>query len=257
MEEHRKMFQIILKIVQKEPTYVADNSSQMRELRESMDKYLKAPGTLVISKSLHDVYKSLEIEGYKEGDESINSAVKSDNGPSKSESEVGSGPVRDLIVRLDNKAFEFQPINTPKSETKSFMEMFKSSFTNKPNESDFIPTWPKKEKLNPDSHSIFPKYRMIEESTIKLMDVETIFFIFYFQPNQYEKYLAAKELKHRDWRFHKKFSLWFKRQKEPSVTTTTYEQGDVYIFDFEDSWKVKKRPNFTFDYKHLEDELQV
>ena len=60
--------------------------------------------------------------------------------------------------------------------------MFKASFINRPNESDFIPTSEKKEKINPDSHSIFPRYRMIEESSITNMDKETLFFIFYYQP---------------------------------------------------------------------------
>jgi hypothetical protein len=44
-----------------------------------------------------------------------------------------------------------------------------------------MPPAARKEKLNPDSHSIFPRYKMIEETIIPLMDDETIFFIFYFQ----------------------------------------------------------------------------
>lgn len=39
----------------------------------------------------------------------------------------------------------------------------------------------KKEKVNPDSHSIFPMYRMVEETVIPVLDDETLFFIFYFQ----------------------------------------------------------------------------
>lgn len=39
----------------------------------------------------------------------------------------------------------------------------------------------KKEKVNPDSHSILPLYRMIEETTIPELEDETLFFIFYFQ----------------------------------------------------------------------------
>lgn len=39
--------------------------------------------------------------------------------------------------------------------------------------------------------------------------------------------------------------------------TEQYEKGDVLIFDSEATWKVKKRMNFTFEYKHLENELDV
>lgn len=69
--------------------------------------------------------------------------------------------------------------------------------------------------------------------------------------------MAARELKRKEWRFHKKFSVWFRRHTDPVIVNEQFEKGDVLIFDFEDSWKVKKRSNFQFDYKHLEDELQV
>ena len=46
---------------------------------------------------------------------------------------------------------------------------------------DFVPSSMKKEKLNPDSHSIFPLCRMIEETVTPVLDDETLFFIFYFQ----------------------------------------------------------------------------
>ena len=41
----------------------------------------------------------------------------------------------------------------------------------------------------------------------------------------------------------------------PKSTTTEYESGNFLIFDSEDTWKVKKRIDFTFKYKHLEDEI--
>ncbi len=135
------------------------------------------------------------------------------------------------------------------------MDMFKSSFMNKPNESDFIPTPERKEKINPDSHSILPRYRMIEETTINKMEDQTLFFIFYFQENLYERYLAALKLKKNGWRFHKKFNVWLKRYEDPVIQTEQFEKGEVLIFDSEDTWRIKRRANFTFDYKHLEDEL--
>ena len=73
--------------------------------------------------------------------------------------------------------------------------------------------------------------------------------------NTYEKYLAAKELKTREWRFNKKYFIWFKRHDQPKTTTDEYESGNFLIFDCEDTWKVKKRNDFTFKYKHLENEI--
>jgi hypothetical protein len=248
IEEHKKILLKLLKVIQKEQGFEKENFSTIRDLRIEIDKYLRAPGSISISKSLHDLYKILNVD-------EATGMNKSEPGPLESEPEPTN--LREYLIRIDNQPFEFQPIAPPKLEQRTFMDMFCSSFQNKPNESDFIPIPANKGRVNPDIHSIFPKYRMLEETTIPLMDNETLFFIFYYQPNSYEKYLAARELKKRDWRFHKRFFVWFKRQTTPSHISDKYETGDVYVFDFEDCWKTRKRSNFTFDYKHLEDELKV
>lgn len=67
--------------------------------------------------------------------------------------------------------------------------------------------------------------------------------------------MAAKELKKRDWRFNKKYHIWFKRHEQPKTTTDEYENGNFLVFDCEATWKVKKRNDFTFRYRHLEDEI--
>ena len=83
----------------------------MKDLLDAMDKYLKSPGTLSISKLLHDIYKSLNLEGYKEADDSQTGMNRSENGgPNESEPENGNQQIREFIVWRDNKAFEFEPI---------------------------------------------------------------------------------------------------------------------------------------------------
>ena len=233
------------------------------DLRDNYNKYLQSPGTLIISKSLHEIYKSLNLEGFKEADESINVTKSEYGGPGESENESVCGPIREFIIKRDNQVFEFQPIlnNNLEQKGKGFMDNFRASFNNKPNESvvcahqDYIPNAPKKIKINPDSHSIFPRYRMIEETTIPNLDQETLFFIFYYQQDQYEKYLAACELKRKEWRFHKKYSVWFKRSSDPVVVNDEYEKGDMYVFDYEEFFRVKRRNGFQFEYKYLEDDL--
>lgn len=75
-----------------------------------MDKYLKSPGTLSISKALHDIYKSLDLEGFREADESHTMTNRSEAGPTESEPENANNPIRDFIIRRNNRAFEFEPI---------------------------------------------------------------------------------------------------------------------------------------------------
>ncbi|TMW55143.1 hypothetical protein Poli38472_013905 [Pythium oligandrum] len=88
------------------------------------------------------------------------------------------------------------------------------------------------------------------------LDVDTLFFIFYYQQGSYQQYLAARELKRRTWGYHKKYKTWFKRHEEPQVTGDDYEQGTFVYFDYETGWCQRIKTEFTFEYSYLEDELQ-
>jgi CCR4-NOT transcription complex subunit 3 len=87
------------------------------------------------------------------------------------------------------------------------------------------------------------------------MEVDTLFFLFYYQQGTYLQYLAAKQLKRHSWRFHKKYFAWFKRQEEPKHTTADHEQGTYVYFDYEMGWLIRVKKDFVFDYAYLEDEL--
>ncbi|KAJ2550720.1 general negative regulator of transcription subunit 5 [Coemansia sp. RSA 1933] len=85
------------------------------------------------------------------------------------------------------------------------------------------------------------------------LDLDTLFFAFYYQPNTYQQYLAAKELNRQSWRFHKKYLTWFQRFEEPSDITDDYEQGTYIYFDYEGAWCQRKKSEFRFEYQFLED----
>lgn len=110
------------------------------------------------------------------------------------------------------------------------------------------------------THSSFPQVPLqLFDSPAKFesLDIDTLFFIFYYQQGTYQQYLAARELKRQSWRFHKKYMTWFQRHEEPKVTTDEYEQGTYVYFDFETGWCQRIKSEFTFEYSYLEDELQV
>ena len=85
-------------------------------------------------------------------------------------------------------------------------------------------------------------------------DLDTLFFIFYYQQGTYSQYLAAKELKKQSWAYHKKYMTWFKRHEEPKVTCEDFEQGTYVYFDYETGWCQRIKSEFTFEYSYLEDE---
>ncbi|XP_022932656.1 CCR4-NOT transcription complex subunit 3-like isoform X2 [Cucurbita moschata] len=93
---------------------------------------------------------------------------------------------------------------------------------------------------------------------------DTLFFAFYYQPNTYQQYLAARELKKQSWRYHRKYQTWFQRHEEPKVATDEYEQGTYVYFDFhfnnddlQHGWCQRIKTEFTFEYNYLEDELNI
>jgi len=86
------------------------------------------------------------------------------------------------------------------------------------------------------------------------LDVETLFYIFYYLPGTYQQYLAAKELKKQSWRFHVKYLTWFQRHSEPQAITEEYEQGVYVYFDWEGSWCQRKKSDFRFEYRYLSED---
>ncbi|KAL1978317.1 hypothetical protein VTN31DRAFT_1176 [Thermomyces dupontii] len=87
------------------------------------------------------------------------------------------------------------------------------------------------------------------------MDTDTLFYIFYYRQGTYQQYLAAKALKNQSWRFHKQYQTWFQRHEEPKTISDEYEQGTYRFFDYESTWMNRRKADFKFVYKYLEDEL--
>ncbi|KAG1304829.1 hypothetical protein G6F64_008877 [Rhizopus arrhizus] len=85
------------------------------------------------------------------------------------------------------------------------------------------------------------------------LDIDTLFYIFYYQSGTYQQYLAARELRKQSWRFHKKYSTWFQRHEEPKTITEDYEQGIYIYYDYENAWCQRKKNDFRFEYRYLED----
>ena len=49
------------------------------------------------------------------------------------------------------------------------------------------------------------------------LDLETLFFIFYYQPGTPQQYYAARELKRQMWFYHKELQQWLQRHGDAKV----------------------------------------
>ncbi|KAK2747917.1 general negative regulator of transcription subunit 5 [Myotisia sp. PD_48] len=99
---------------------------------------------------------------------------------------------------------------------------------------------------------IFDDPRLYETGRV---DTDTLFYLFYYRQASYQQYLAAKALKTQSWRFHKLYQTWFQRHEEPKMITEEFEQGTYRFFDYESTWMNRRKGDFKFVYKYLEDDL--
>lgn len=105
------------------------------------------------------------------------------------------------------------------------------------------PAYPLQPTKNYEIPDMFEKY-----------DLDTLFFIFYYQQGTYQQLLAAKELKKLSWRYHTKYLTWFQRHQEPRQTASDYERGSYVYFDHDSGWCQRIKNDFQFEYLYLEDE---
>lgn len=140
----------------------------------------------------------------------------------------------------------------------SIAKLLESSYVNCPD--SFIANKPK--YYQPETPFPTPSYYpqeplaiLNDAAILPKMDIDTLFYIFYYRQGTYQQSLAAKELKSRSWRFHKRFLTWFQRHEEPKVINNDFEQGTYRYFDFEGLWLQRRKSNFKFEYQFLEDEL--
>ncbi|KAL1868120.1 general negative regulator of transcription subunit 5 [Diaporthe australafricana] len=107
-------------------------------------------------------------------------------------------------------------------------------------------TWPKEPLQIMDNPQLYQPTKV---------DNDTLFYAFYYKQGTYQQYLAAKALKDQAWRFHKQYQTWFQRHEEPKNITEEFEQGTYRFFDYESTWMNRRKADFKFAYKFLEDEV--
>ena len=92
----------------------------------------------------------------------------------------------------------------------------------------------------PPSFPVAPPPVMENPALFERLDLDALFFSFYFQQGTVQQLLAARELKRSNWRFHKKYNTWFARAEEPKLVTDDLEQGAYVYFDFAQDWCVPR-----------------
>ena len=143
-------------------------------------------------------------------------------------------------------------------DTSSYLGLLNDSFLHCPSAADserqrtYVPTNP---YPVPSSFPTTPPEVLDNPAVFEKMGTDCLFFIFYYAQGTYQQYLAARQLKKQNWRYHKKYMTWFQRHEEPKITTDEYEQGTYVYFDHETGWCKRLKSDFKFEYSFLEDSL--
>lgn len=164
------------------------------------------------------------------------------------------GSLSDLVMSFENVK---QKAPHRMSNLDQVHKLLQGSYTSMPQPQDtekpkyYVPRNPVQ---TPSYYPQVPHPLLNTPGIFSQLDVETLFYVFYYHPGTYQQYLAAKELKRQSWRFHVKYLTWFQRHSEPQAITEEYEQGVYVYFDWEGSWCQRKKSDFRFEYRYLSED---
>ncbi|XP_037954483.1 CCR4-NOT transcription complex subunit 3-like isoform X2 [Teleopsis dalmanni] len=174
--------------------------------------------------------------------------------------QVGPSVLGDRILKINDPVI---PAGTQGYDdiTKWQLELMNSSYNEfvkfdgfnspPPEKADYIPyVAPTTPKQYPGNCFQFWNTTQFYDS----LEINSLFFIFYYTNGSMSNYLASKALKKLRWRFHQGERVWLKRRSDPVLITSDYERGDYVQFDF-DKWIEESRDNFIFEYKYLEEKF--
>ncbi|KAJ4287085.1 general negative regulator of transcription subunit 5 [Collariella sp. IMI 366227] len=161
--------------------------------------------------------------------------------------------LQDLVESYEITKKQPAPLNTPATQ-----RMQATSEASKPGVLDAEPPRGYQPDVKFHSHTRFPQEPLSILDDPRLytrIDPDTLFYVFYYKQGTYQQYLAARALKDQSWRFHKQYQTWFQRHEEPKSITEEFEQGTYRFFDYESTWMNRRKADFKFAYKFLEDEV--
>ncbi|KAI3326061.1 Not1 N-terminal domain, CCR4-Not complex component-domain-containing protein [Xylariaceae sp. AK1471] len=163
--------------------------------------------------------------------------------------------LHDLVESYESIKKRTVPVNTP-----SHLRMMAASQANMNmmDTSDAEPPRSYRPETRYHSASGYPQEPLAILDDPRLysrIEPDTLFYVFYYKQGSYQQYLAAKALKDQSWRFHKQYQTWFQRHEEPKNITEEFEQGTYRFFDYESTWMNRRKADFKFAYRYLEDDI--
>ncbi|CAK7233662.1 proteinral negative regulator of transcription subunit 5 [Sporothrix bragantina] len=196
-----------------------------------------------------------QTNGFTNGSKHTPAQVSTEEAASREEESIYHLPasLRDLV-----ESFEVTKNRQASMNPDATLRMLATSASNAPEAADSEPPRRYVPESRFHSTSNYPQEPLALLDDPRLynrIDPDTLFYVFYYKQGTYQQYLAAKALKDMSWRFHKQYQTWFQRHEEPKSITEEFEQGTYRFFDYESTWMNRRKADFKFVYKFLEDDV--
>ena len=140
-----------------------------------------------------------------------------------------------------------QNIEEVASKHLNIPEMIIPSVNNIIHPEDSVIYYPKNTHLISNKYPVYPL--RLKEEILKNFADDTLFFMFFEQPNERAKEMAMNELTKRDWMFNYEYKSFFRLRGEPKEKNKDFIEGNFDCFDHEQEWKIKEIDNFKFVLK--------
>ena len=101
---------------------------------------------------------------------------------------------------------------------------------------DSIIYYPKNIHLLGNKYPVYPL--RLKEELLSNFDIDTLFFMFFENPDLVVKEMAKKEIIKRGWALNPGFKSFYKIKGEPKERNEDYIVGDFDLFDHEKEWKI-------------------
>ena len=131
-----------------------------------------------------------------------------------------------------------------RSKNLNTSEMLAATVNNIIHPEDSIIYYPKNIHLLGSKYPVYPL--RLKEEILTTFELDTLFFIFFGQPDRVAKEMARKEIIKRGWMYNSNYKTFFKLKGEPKTSNEEYIEGDFDTFEYEKEWKIKSLNNFKF-----------
>lgn len=189
-----------------------------QENKFDRDRYIRE---YIFGRDMLYIIDKWEKETFLKSSESSEPSVGESSDEYQNSKSLSNSRTRKIRDKHSRNQFPFKFEKLDKNNYRKFdpLEMFKQSFKSRPKMTEQEPTPLAKKHIPKDLFSILPQYSMILPEVFSKMELDTLFFVVRFDPNEWHKLYASTELKKRGWKMMEERTIWVQQENNLKFDT--------------------------------------